>query len=236
MELLVQIILILAVLKYCLKASLAGGLRAILCYALGAGLFALACYPFVISQPVTIIEKLLSDKEIVTDGAVLTSLEAIIGILLSVRLIDNYFQPKQKRKKSLFVLKVFPGLLSPIAILYFELMFFKLRAGSDFLVTALLYAILCAAVITGLAFLLKYLAEGESLKLEMKMLFNIAILIIGLFVSSSVADYNISAAHQTIEWIPLLAFTLIAGGIVALGYFTRDIHFKELFKKNINHS
>ena len=230
MELLVQIILILAILKYCLKASLAGGFWAIFSYAIGAGIFALACYPIVINQPVTIIEKLLADKEVVTNGAVLTSLEAIVGILLSVRLLDNYFQPKNKRKKSLFVLKVIPGLLSPIAILYFELMFFKFRAGSNFTMTAIWYALLCAAVIMGLAFLLKYLAEGESLKLEMKMLFNIAILIIGLFVSSAVADYNISAAHQTIEWIPLAVFTLIAGGIVAIGYFTRDVNFKKIFK------
>ena len=230
MELLVQIILILAILKYCLKASLAGGFRAILLYALGAGLFALACYPIVINQPVTIIEKLLSDKDVVTNGAVLTSLEAIIGILLSVRLIDNYFAPKQKRKKSLFVLKVVPGLLAPIGFLYFELMFFKYRAGANFMVTAILYSLLCAVLIFGLAYLLKYLAEGESLKLEMKMLINIAILMLGLIVSSSVADYNISAAHQTIEWIPLLVFTLISAAIVAIGYFTRNIDFKKIFK------
>ncbi len=234
MELPVQLILILAVLKYCLKASLAGGFRAILFYSLGAGLFAMACYPLVISQPVTIIKKLLADQEVVTNGAVLTSLEAIIGILLSVRLLDNYFQPKAKRKKSLFVLKVIPGLLSPIAILYFELMFFKFRAGSDFIETALMFSLLCAATIMGLAYLLKYMADGESLKLELKMLLNIAILFIGLLVNSSVAAYNISAAHQTIEWIPMLAFLSIAGALTAFGYFTRNINFKKFFRIHKN--
>ena len=229
MELLVQLIFVVALLKYCLKASLAGGFRVMLCYALGAGVWALAWYPVVIYQPVTIVEQLLTDKQVVTDGAVWTTIEAILGIMLSVRLLDNYFAPKQLRKRSLFILKVVPGLLAPASILYFELLFFKWRVAQDFLVTALLYALICVVALFAIAWLIKRMVEGESLKLEMKLLFNMTILVVGLLINSAVADYNISAAHTETEWLPLIAILSLTALLIATGYWTRNWNWKKLF-------
>lgn len=204
METLVQLIFIIALLKYCLKAALSGGFRSILLYALGLSVWALLWYPLVIHQPVTLIETLLLDEKVVADGAVLTTIEAVAGILISIKLLDNYFAPKPKRKRLLFILKIVPGVLALTATLYFELLFFKMRVLGDFLVTALLYAGLCTSVILGLSLLLKHTVSGESLKLEMKLLLNMAILCVGLLINASVADYNLSAAQTEIEWLPLL--------------------------------
>ncbi len=230
MELLVQLIFVIAILKYCLKASLAGGLRAMLLYGLGAGIWALTCYPLVILQPVTIVENLLADREVVINGAVLTSLEAIVGILLAVSLLDNYFAPRERRSRLLFLMKILPGLLTPVAILYFELIFFKIRVGGDFLVTALLYAGICLGGVMSVAWIMKRGVEGESLKLELKLLLNLAILVIGLLINSSVADYNISSAHVETEWGAMIALGGIVILFIALGYFTRNINLKNILK------
>ena len=59
------------------------------CYAFFAALVSLALYPTVIEQPATVITNLLADRELVTDGAVLTTTEAILGIFVSVFLLSN---------------------------------------------------------------------------------------------------------------------------------------------------
>lgn len=226
MELLVQLIFVIAILKYCLKASFTGSLKAMLLYALGAGVWSMVWFPVVINEPVTIIEQLLTDRQVVTDGAVWTTIEALAGILLGVNLLDNYFAPKAKRKKSLFILKVIPGVLAPLGILYFELMFFKMRVAGDFLVTALIYSTVVAVVVFSLAMLLKKVVEGESMKLELKLLLNMMILLIGLLINSAVADYNISSADTQADWMPLMAIAVLSAILILIGYLTRNWNIK----------
>ena len=124
MELYIQIIFVLALAKFCLKAAMTGRFWTMACYAFFAALVSLALYPTVIEQPATVITNLLADRELVTDGAVLTTTEAILGIFVSVFLLSNYFKPKGQRRKSVFVLKVVPGILWIFAVAYFELLFF----------------------------------------------------------------------------------------------------------------
>lgn len=235
MELLVQLIFVFAIFKYCLKASFIGGFRTMLLYALGAGVWALVWYPVVIQLPMTIVERLLTDREIVADGAVWTTIEAILGIMLSIYLLDNYFAPKQKRRKTLFVMKVVPGILTPMAILYFELMFFKFRVGGDFLWTSVLYSVLATCGIFLVSLFLKKAVEGESMKLELKLLINLAILFVGLLINSAVADYNVSAAHTETEWLPLVVCLGASFLIIWIGYLCRNISLKHIFSQILNH-
>ena len=129
MELYIQIIFVLALAKFCLKAAMTGRFWTMACYAFFAALVSLALYPTVIEQPATVITNLLADRELVTDGAVLTTTEAILGIFVSVFLLSNYFKPKGQRRKSVFVLKVVPGILWIFAVAYFELLFFRQRVA-----------------------------------------------------------------------------------------------------------
>lgn len=230
MEIFVQIVFILALLKYSLKAALSGRFWIVTLYGLGAALFALAIYPFVITQPVNIISELLANHKVVTDVAVLTTIEAVSGIFISILLLDNYFMPRTQRKKSLKLLKILPGVLVFPAIAYFELLFFKMNVGVDFMLSAALYALIIFVTITLIALLIKSQMSHESIKLEMKIILNLAILVIGLFINSAVADYNLSDAQTVIEWQPLMVITAIVGVLFVIGIFLPKIKLKSLLK------
>ena len=59
MELYIQIIFVLALAKFCLKAAMTGRFWTMACYAFFAALVSLALYPTVIEQPATVITNLL---------------------------------------------------------------------------------------------------------------------------------------------------------------------------------
>ncbi len=166
MELYIQIIFVLALAKFCLKAAMTGRFWTMACYAFFAALVSLALYPTVIEQPATVITNLLADRELVTDGAVLTTTEAILGIFVSVFLLSNYFKPKGQRRKSVFVLKVVPGILWIFAVAYFELLFFRQRVGADFGATAAIYAGIVFAVVLLAAGFIHLFVRHESMKLR----------------------------------------------------------------------
>jgi len=231
MEQLIQIILIISISKYCLKAALTGSLRHIALYSLTAGLIAICIYPIVISQSMNIIDTFLSNKKIVCDASVITSLEAISGIFISLTLLDNYFKPREKRSKFIALIKIIPGVICFVGIAYFELLFFKRLVGVSFEITASIYAIIIFIATFLFSILLKYLLKGESVKLEFKIILNMLILILGLLVYSSVADYNLSNAQTTIEWRALATISVIAISCLAIGYLLYKINFKQLIKK-----
>lgn len=231
METFVQLIFIIALIKYCLRAVLSGRLWLLSGYAVLAAVVALAFYPVVIEQPLTIIPRMLADKETVTDTALLTAAEAIAGILISVYLIDNYFRPKIKRTRLAFFLKIIPGPLVFCAIGYFELLFFKFRAGGDFIITAILFASLLFTAIMIVGLSAKYALKGESLKLEVTVIFNMAILVVGLLISSSVADYNVSHAQAPVEWEAFAVFIISTVAFVILGKRLQNVNLKNILKK-----
>ena len=208
MELYIQIIFVLALAKFCLKAAMTGRFWTMACYAFFAALVSLALYPTVIEQPATVITNLLADRELVTDGAVLTTTEAILGIFVSVFLLSNYFKPKGQRRKSVFVLKVVPGILWIFAVAYFELLFFRQRVGADFGATAAIYAGIVFAVVLLAAGFIHLFVRHESMKLELKIMLNMGILLIGLLVNASVADSTVVyATVSNVEWGALAALT-----------------------------
>lgn len=219
MELYVQVIFTLAILKYGLNSALTNNLAAMIGYALLAATFSMLLYPLVITQPVTIIEQLLSNKTMVTNVAVITTIEAIAGIFAAITLANNLYMSNNGHKGINILLKVTPGVLFFMAIAYFELLFFKWRVGSDFLISAVLYSsILCLTLLVA-SFLIRRMVASEHLKLELKMLLNLGILLLGLIINSTVADYNLSYANMVIEWGALATFMSITIISFAIGLF-----------------
>lgn len=229
METLIQIIFISAVVKFCLKVSF-GCLRALFSYAFFAAVWGMILYPFVISQPVSIVTSFLRNKPVVADGAVLTTIEAIAGILLSVNMMDDSFTPEKKRKKSVALFRIVPGALFFPAVGYFELMFFKWRVGGDFVTTSILYALLTGLAVFLLSWLFSVGVRGENLKLEMNLLLNVTILFTGLLINASVADYNVSGAENTIEWMAMIVLFFISLLLFVAGVFFSRIRIKNIFK------
>ncbi len=205
MELFIQLIFSIAILKYCLKAASFSSFKIVFIYAALAAIFSLAMYPVIINMPSNIIEKLLANREIVTDGAVLSTIEAIGGVFISILLLDNYFAPREKRNRAFFALKGIPGLIAFVAMAYFQLLFFMNNVGVDFVISAAIYAALIFVSISIIAIFMYKNIPHESVRLELKILLNLAILVIGLLVNSSIADYNLSNAHSSLEWGALLA-------------------------------
>lgn len=230
MEVFVQIVFILALLKYCLKAASTGSFWIVSIYGVVAALFAIAIYPFVINQPVNIISEVLTNHKVVTDGAVLTTIEAVAGVFISILLLDNYFMPVQKQRRYLKVLKMFPGVLVFPAIAYFQLLFFKMNVGVDFTLSAIIYAFILFAAITLVSLFIKSHMSEESLKLELQIMLNLGILVIGLLINSTAADYSLSNAEMVVEWQPLLAIVVIALVLFIIGVYLPKFNFKSLLK------
>lgn len=233
METYVQLILVLALVKYCLEAALAGRFWAIALYGALAAAIGMVAYPIVIEQPVTIVSMLLSDRVLVANGAVITTIEAVAGIFISVFLLDNYFMQKERRRRSIFILKIIPGVLCVIAIAYFELMFFRWRVGADFMQTALLYCTIVFASVVAMATAMKYLLGGESLKLELKILLNAGILVLGLLINASIADYNLSHAEVDVEWGALAVIAGLVAVLFFAGVYLPKTNIKSLYKNNL---
>jgi len=232
MEQLIQVIFIIAICKYCLKAALGGSFKHICLYGFIATVFAISIYPFVISQSMNVIQTFLTNKKLVSDAAVITSFEAIAGIFISLSLLDNYFKPKNKRSNFIRIIKIIPGFICFIGIGYFELHFFKLLVGFSFEFISLFYGLLVFIGVISISYLLKYLLLGESDKLEFKIILNILILVFGLLVYSSIADYNLSNAQTVIEWKALGCLSLIIIACVAIGFFLSKINYKHLIQKS----
>ena len=236
MELYFQFIFLLAFVKYALKASMNTKIWILLLYPLVAAVFAYLIYPWMIQQRGDSFTAILADKGLVADCAVLITIEAVIGIVSSIYILDNYFAPKTERKRSIFVLKVFPGILFFIGIAYFELAFFKQFVGMPFNQTALLYSGAVFACVTAMAFLLRWLMQGESLKLEAKITINLFILAIALFVNSTLTAYNTSHSQNEVEWLPsltaILIFVLFAS--IGLWIYKHQDKIKALFYRKRN--
>lgn len=233
MDGLLQLIFILAFLKVCLSPAFLKKFYGTFIYALCAGLFAYAVYPLVIRQRADSFTAILADKGLVADFAVLVTVEAVLGIMICIYLLDNYFKPKEKRKKSVFVLKLIPGPLFFIGIFYFEIMFFQEFPGVAFGTTALLYSLLIFSVTTVMSLILRYVMSGESLKLEAKILFNMAVLMVGLLLNSSISAYNVAHSSDYTEIAPTLSMIGLILLLSVVGYAMYLIKIKTKFKKHL---
>ena len=236
MEVIIQLIFILSIIKYCLNAALSNNLKVVIGQGALLAIFAFALYPIVINQPLTIIEELLSSRVVVENIALLTTVESIMGILISIYLLNNYFRPKAKRTKWSKFVKIITGVIVLCAVGYFQLLFFKWRVGGEFIITSLLYSGTLFIMVVAISLLLKYLLDSESLKLEVKLLLNLAIMVLGLLVCSSVADYNTSHATAEINWQALIALIFGSLILVLLGIWMQQTNFynrlKNLLKWN----
>lgn len=218
MEILIQIILVLALIKYVLKAVMTGQLWSIFLYAAFAAVIAFIGYPLVIEQPSNIIHVLLSQHAWVSDMAVITTIEATLGIFASIYLLDDYIRPKTRNRWWSYLMRVVPGLLCFLGIFFFELLFFQYQAGHSFLITAIQYSILLFFTLSILGLLIHFFLDEAALRLELKVILNLEILVIGLIIYCKVAQYNNSQAIVHINWLAMCGFLLLVGLGFLIGF------------------
>jgi hypothetical protein len=127
MDIVVQLILISGVLKYACKATFFKAYRGIIIYSLLGGMIALAAYPFIVKTDTDVFTRLLSNRTVVSYIAVILTIEAIGGMLISIAMLSYLFE--KKRRKWIQVLKLMPGELIAGLFLYAELSLCRFMVG-----------------------------------------------------------------------------------------------------------
>ncbi|MBI9055781.1 MAG: hypothetical protein JEY96_18310 [Bacteroidales bacterium] len=228
MESLLQVILILSVIKFACKATFYKSYSGILIFAGLAGIFAYLIHPFVIRQNGDFYSVILSKSNRVTDIAVLITIEAISGILISVAMLQNLFIPK--KRIWVRILKLTPGVLIAGAIFYFELKAFYFSPGLNFKLTALITSLSLFVAIFLISVYIKKNLRTEGSRYEFKFLLNAFLLIIAIILNAGLASYNRSSYNIESGFEKLASFIFIAVTISALGYFLNKIKQKKQYK------
>lgn len=222
METLFQILLFIAVLKFSCKATFGENLWGIWMYAFSASVLAFAIYPIVIRQSGNFYITMLSSPAFVSDIAVVITLEAIIGMLVSIDMLKNMFTPQRNLSKWL---KILPGVLIFGAVFYIEQRIFYLFAGYDFKFTALVISLGLLLLIFSVATLIKISLPERTLRYEFKFLLNILLLVGGIVLNAGDSFYSTSQ-HYGVEWMPIIAFLALVFAVGCLGFLLHRLAYK----------
>ena len=216
MELLFQVILLLALVKYSSKAAFFRHWGGMVAYACCAGLVGMIVYPTIITMESNVFEKLLSNRENVSSVAVLVTIEAISGMLISIGMLDNLFS--SKKKPLLNLLKYTPGILIFGAVFYFELAMFRHFAGIRFLDLALISSLVLSSGVFLAAFGIRKILPDDASRYELIFLTNVLLLCLSVLLNAGLADYNSSSYQAEPEFVKLALLAVIAIAGFGLGY------------------
>ena len=216
MELLFQIILVLALVKYSSKAAFFRHWVGMAAFACCAGLLAVMVYPAIITMESNVFESLLSDRQAVSSVAVLVTIEAISGMLISISILENLFS--SKKKPLLNLLRFTPGILIFGTIFYFELAVFRHFAGIRFFDLALWSSIGFTSIVFLAALAIKKALPDDASRHELIFLTNTMLLCLSILFNAGLADYNASSYQAEPEPEKLAFIILVAATGFAIGY------------------
>lgn len=219
MEIVIQVILLLSIIKYCVKAALTGNYKGILLLSLFSSLVAIVIYPILIKQSVNVIDIFLANKAMVADGALLITIESVGGIMLAIKFLDFNFLHKKRASKWMIIQKLFPGILFVFAIAYFEILFMSYRIGVNFLYSSLLFSFFIMLGVFLISMIIMFLVKEENQKIELSLIINLFILFFGLLVHSMISDYSISSAKTKIDWGAMATLFFIVIVFVVIGRY-----------------
>ncbi|MGE4433968.1 MAG: hypothetical protein AB7D40_08130 [Bacteroidales bacterium] len=213
MAIVVNLVFVIASLKYLLKSSMGSGWAVWAGYAGVAALSALAAFPWIIRQPSTGLDRLLTQSIWMENFAFMIAFEAISGMFVLLYWL--------KQSWYVYLIRRFPGVLSVIGLVYYEYLFFQWRVGHPFWDTAILFAILTLIFVFLISFALhSILKEGKDRK-ELSLLFNMVLLGLALLLASSVASYNDAHAQMVVDGWALLTCVVGSGLFVGFGWFIK---------------
>ncbi len=216
MESLLQIIVLLAFVRFACRATFFRSLKGIGVFALLVAVVSFICYPIVIEQSGDFYTTLLRDATLVGNVAVLITLEAIAGMLLSIGLLNTLFRGKKKSRLTL--LRYLPEMLIIGAILYAEQQMFYAFPGFSFRLTATITAVIFALAIGGLAFLMGWALPENSGRYELNFLINVFLLCVAILLNAGLSSYNTGSYQSDVQWLSMTIFFGIIGLLVALGF------------------
>lgn len=230
MESLLQIIVLLAFVRCACRASFFRSSWSVRIFALLVTMLSFAFYPIVIEQSGDFYTKMLSDANLVGNIAVLITLEAIIGMLLSIGLLNTLFKKKENSK--LHWLKYLPDFLIIAAIPYAEQQMFYALPGYDFKVTAIISALVFSGVVVILTLAIRSALEEIGGRYEFNFLINVFLLLVAILLNAGLSSYNTGSYQSGVEWQSTVAFIGLILLFVVLGFALYQLKIKnKKFKK-----
>lgn len=230
MENLLQIVFILALVKYSCKAAFIRNYLGIMLFPLIAGVFAFAVYPVVVRNSVQIFTSFFSEKEKITNLAIIITVEAVSGIMLSTAVTQNLI-PGKKHKNGLAILRLLPGVIIVGAIFYTELKAFYYFPGVSFWLTALIISAGVFLLVGIVSLSIRFFLPDERMLCELKFFTNIFLFITAVVLNAGLADYNRGSYHSELALPGLVVFLLLVTGLGFTGYFIQRIKNKGKLKK-----
>ncbi|AYM99149.1 hypothetical protein [Chryseobacterium sp. 3008163] len=182
MNIIIDILILFIIINTLLKLSF-WKFWQILVMAILAGGFLFFVYPFAIEQSQVKMKEYLQNTEILSNIAILVTLESAICLSFCFTALLEYMNGKQSKWNS--VLKFYPGLLIFPVLLYLLTQSFFTFTGFDFEVLSMLFAVIVIVLIIGLSFGIRYLVPEKDLRLEIHFLMSLFVAILGLIVTTS---------------------------------------------------
>lgn len=215
MEILLQIAVLLAFLRFVCRATFFHSKWGVAVFALLVALVSFISYPLVIEQSGDFYKTLLADRVLVGNVAVVLTLEAIAGMLLSIGLLNTLFV---KKKGKLYLLKYLPEVLILGAVLYAEQQLFYAFPGYDFRLTASLIAGGLALLVGGGIFFIRWALPDLGGRYELNFLINVFLLVIAILMNAGLSSYNTASYQSEIEWQSTLSFLGLILLFVTIGW------------------
>lgn len=215
MESLLQIVVLLAFVRFACRATFFRSVWGIVAFALLVALLSFLSYPIVIEQSGDFYATLLRDATLVGNVAVLITLEAVVGMLFSIGLLRTLF--KEDRKTRLSNLKYLPEILIAGAVLYAQQQVFYQFPGYDFRITAICTAFAFAILLGCVALLMRWALPEQSNRYELNFLINLFLLVVGILLNAGLSNYNTGNYTSNIGWKSAIVFLLIIAMFFLLG-------------------
>ena len=186
-------------------------------------------YDFASEQSQTTLSQWLASPKILSNMAVLVTIESAIGLLFAFIALRDYYQNRQS--KALRVLLAFPGLLLFPCLIYVLAQAFFFFSGADFAMTTLYACLALFALMLLGAKGLTILLPEKDLRLEVHLLISILIILLGLTATASTQIIYIPKS-EPIDFVLLGKVFLFFLSLFALGFATSKAYWYLKGKRN----
>lgn len=216
MELIVQVLLVLATLSALFQMS-QWGLVARLVVAVTLALIAYSTYPWIIEQSRQQLNNWMNDAVKMQNLAVVQVIEALLFILIDLALLKRYFG--QPVKKSLLFASYFPGVLLIAVMLYVQMLCFYSISSIDFDTLGAYFAVGLAIVIFLAPLSVRWVIPEHYLRMELRYILNFGQILGGIVITVFCQGLAYPRQQTSFEWtslavlIAITATTIIAGWI-----------------------
>ncbi len=210
---LLQIIFVLAVFRFAFRIIFFEKKLILLLTTIFIFVISLFVYPIVLKQSGYFYATALKSRSFVQDISVIITIDAIIGILLSILLLRIFFKRSKLAKLNWFL--ILPDFLIVGFIAYAQQQIFYRFTGHNFFVITLELATALSLFIILLSFVINKIIPAKSAKYELNFIINIFILTAAIALNVYTSSYNTVNYHSSTEWqnTILLLSILIVGFI-----------------------